>query len=112
MSRTIWNGFVQPVSSHSWVDLALSEDRFGDPFACQVRRLVLPDSNGMPSNSPKAFIGVSVSRRIRPKLLSPPMAVHFRDRPVIRTSVPKAAVDKYCNVLNGKCKICSSAHLR
>jgi hypothetical protein len=56
---------------------------------------VLPETEHCPTGGFQKRVGISVAADVVVKLLSPPLGIRLRPGSVLRTAMPKAAVNEY-----------------
>jgi hypothetical protein len=59
---------------------------------------VFPHTNDEPSGTGELAVRIQIALNVRVELCQPPDSICPGNRPVFRTSVPEAAVDKDCNL--------------
>src|SRR5918999_5977056 len=86
-------------------------DRPGDRVRGQLRILMLPDADDDPAGSCERHVVTSVAGAVGGDFRDPVTAVRGRERAMVRTAMPVAAVDEDCYATPGEDDVGPDAHV-
>jgi hypothetical protein len=99
------------LSSAPSISLAIGDD-LGDPFGGLADVFVLPDPHGLPSKLVQPLICINIPGPIGFDFVSPEIGIALRPGSMLRTTMPKAAVNEDCYSGGGEDDIGDASGLR